>query len=71
MIRKPDNKYEWAPVGAGMVDWVEQLQALHRDGFHHGLSLETHWRGGGTPEQSTRLSMEGLKKSLTQAGISC
>ena len=71
VIRKPDNKYEWAPVGGGMVDWVGQLEALKRDGFHYGLSLETHWRGAGTPEASTRISMDGLKKSLAKAGISC
>jgi L-ribulose-5-phosphate 3-epimerase len=71
VVRKPESKYEWAPVGAGMVDWVAQLRALHHDGFRYGLSLETHWRGGGTPEQSTRVSMEGLRKSLAQAGISC
>jgi L-ribulose-5-phosphate 3-epimerase len=71
VVSKPDHKYDWAPVGAGMVDWVGQLLALQRDGFHYGLSLETHWRGAGTPEASTRISMEGLKKTLTKAGISC
>jgi len=71
VVSKPDHKYDWAPVGAGIVDWVGQLQALHRDGFHFGLSLETHWRGGGTPEASTRASMDGLKKTLTKAGIVC
>jgi len=54
-----------------MVDWVGQLQALQRDGFRYGLSLETHWRGAGTPEASTRISMDGLKKTLAKAGISC
>ncbi len=71
VVRKPDDKYEWAPVGGGIVDWVGQLQALMRDGFHYALSLETHWRGAGTPEASTRVSMEGLRKTLTKAGISC
>jgi L-ribulose-5-phosphate 3-epimerase len=71
VIRKPGNKYEWAAVGDGMVDWVGQLKALKKDGFHYGLSLETHWRGAGTPEASTRVSMAGLKKSLVKAGISC
>ena len=33
---KPDHKYDWAPVGGGTVDWVGQLQALQRDGFHYG-----------------------------------
>jgi L-ribulose-5-phosphate 3-epimerase len=71
VVRKPDGKYDWAPVGGGVVDWVGQLKALNRDGFKYGLSLETHWHGGGTPEQSTRVSMEGLKKALNKAGLSC
>ena len=71
VVAKQDHKYDWAPVGGGSVDWVGQLQALERDGFRGGLSLETHWRGAGTPEASTRVSMDGLKKTLTKAGISC
>jgi sugar phosphate isomerase/epimerase len=71
VVRKPDGKYDWAPVGSGIIDWVGQLQALHRDGFYYGLSLETHWRGAGTPEASTRISMDGLKKALAKAGIPC
>ena len=71
VVRKLDKKYDWAPVGGGSVDWVGQLGALNRDGFHFGLSLETHWHGGGTPEASTRASFDGLKKALSKAGISC
>jgi L-ribulose-5-phosphate 3-epimerase len=71
VVTKQDHKYDWAPVGGGSVDWVGQLQALERDGFRGGLSLETHWRGAGTPEASTRVSLDGLKKTLTKAGISC
>jgi L-ribulose-5-phosphate 3-epimerase len=71
VVPKADHKYDWAPVGGGVVDWVGQLKALQRDGFHFGLSLETHWRGAGTPEASTRASMDGLKKALARAGISC
>lgn len=71
VVRKPDHKYEWAPVGAGVIDWVGQLKALQRDGFRSGLSLETHWRGAGTPEASTRISMDGLKNSLAKAEIKC
>jgi L-ribulose-5-phosphate 3-epimerase len=71
LVSKPDHKYDWAPVGGGVVDWVGQFRALQHDGFRYGLSLETHWRGAGTPEASTRISMDGLKKTLTKAGISC
>ena len=42
-----------------------------RDGYHYAVSLETHWRGAGTPEASSRISMEGLKKDLAKAGASC
>jgi sugar phosphate isomerase/epimerase len=71
VIVKPDHKYDWAAVGAGSVDWVGQLRALRNDGFRYGLSLETHWRGAGTPEASTRASMAGLRKVLDRAGIAC
>ncbi|HXY51165.1 MAG TPA: sugar phosphate isomerase/epimerase family protein [Terriglobales bacterium] len=71
VVRKPDLTYDWAPVGRGLLDWVGQLRALLHDGFHAGLSLETHWRGAGSPEASTRASMDGLRKALTSAGISC
>jgi sugar phosphate isomerase/epimerase len=71
VVRRSDHKYDWAPVGGGIVDWVGQLQALQRDGYHNAVSLETHWRGAGTPEASTRISMDGLRKTLTKAGFSC
>ncbi|HEY2470733.1 MAG TPA: sugar phosphate isomerase/epimerase family protein [Terracidiphilus sp.] len=71
VIRKPDNKWEWAAVGNGVVDWAGQLAALQRDGYRYAVSLETHWRGGGTPEQSTRISFKGLKDALAKAGTGC
>ncbi len=71
VIYKPDHTYEWAPVGSGVVDWVGQFEALKRQNYHYAVSLETHWRGAGTPEASTRISMAGLKKTLNKAGIPC
>jgi sugar phosphate isomerase/epimerase len=72
VVRKPDNKgYDWAPVGAGLVDWTDQFEALARDHYSFAVSLETHWRGAGTPEASTRISMDGLKKTLSAANVSC
>ncbi len=71
VIRKPDGKWEWAAVGTGVVDWVGQLRALHRDGYRYAVSLETHWRGAGTPEASSRISMKGLKDALAKAGTGC
>jgi sugar phosphate isomerase/epimerase len=71
VTRQAGGKYEWAAVGTGLIDWVGQLRALKRDGYHDAVSLETHWRGAGTPEASTRISMQGLKTALSKAGISC
>jgi sugar phosphate isomerase/epimerase len=69
--RGAGGKYEWEPVGGGLIDWVGQFRAFQRDGYHYAVSLETHWRGAGTPEASTRISMKGLKDALNKAGISC
>lgn len=71
VTRKPDGKFAWQPVGGGIVDWTGQLRALAAQGYNKGLSLETHWRGGGTPENSTRISMQGLKKVLNKDGFNC
>jgi len=30
------------------------------------VSLETHWSGGGSPEESTRKSWAGMKKLLQE-----
>ena len=67
-VKKPDGKYAWAPMGGGMIDWVGQFKALKRDGYHNAVSLETHWRGAGTPEESTRQSWAGMKEELQKAG---
>jgi L-ribulose-5-phosphate 3-epimerase len=68
---KPDGKRAWAPVGAGIIDWVGQFRAFKKEGYHYGVSLETHWHGAGTPEASSRISMQGLKDTLRKAGIVC
>jgi len=71
VTRNAEGKYDWQPVGGGTVDWVGQFRAFLRDGYHYAVSLETHWRGAGTPEASTRVSMEGLRKALASAGTHC
>ena len=71
VTRQPGGKFEWEPVGTGVVDWVGQLRALRRDGYHYAVSLETHWRGAGTPEASSRVSMADLKKALAASGATC
>ncbi len=63
---KKGHGYEWAPMGAGIIDWAGQFKALKRDGYHFAVSLETHWRQG-SPEESSRKSWAGMKKLLQQA----
>ena len=64
---KNGDKYEWAAMGKGIIDWVGQFRALKKDGYHYAVSLETHWRGG-TPEESTKQSWAGMKEELQKAG---
>ncbi|HXL22363.1 MAG TPA: sugar phosphate isomerase/epimerase family protein [Candidatus Dormibacteraeota bacterium] len=67
-IKKPDGSgYDWAPMGRGVIDWVGQFRALRRDGYHLAVSLETHWRGAATPEESTRQSWAGMNAALQEA----
>jgi L-ribulose-5-phosphate 3-epimerase len=67
-VRGAEGKYHWAPVGGGILDWVGQFRALKNDGYRYAVSLETHWQGGGTPEESTRISFAGMKGCLQKAG---
>jgi sugar phosphate isomerase/epimerase len=61
------SQSDWAPMGGGIIDWAGQFKALKRDGYHFAVSLETHWNGGGTPEECSRQSWAGMKKLLQQA----
>ena len=65
---KSGNDYRWAPVGQGIVDWAGQFSALKRDSYRFAVSLETHWNGGGTPEECSRKSWAGMKDLLSRAG---
>jgi len=67
-VKKASGGYEWAAIGRGIIDWTGQFKALGRDGYGYAVSLETHWRGAGTPEESTRQSWAGMKAALQKAG---
>jgi sugar phosphate isomerase/epimerase len=66
-IKNDQGKIVWAPVDQGYIDWTKQFEALRKIGYRDAVSLETHWRGGGTPEQSTRISWAGMNKDLKAA----
>ena len=66
-VLKADGTTDWAAMGTGVIDWEGQFRALRRDGFQGTLSLETHWRGAGSAEASSRQSMAGMKALLAKA----
>jgi L-ribulose-5-phosphate 3-epimerase len=68
VVRGPNGASQWAAMGRGIIDYVGQFKALMRDGYSGTVSLETHWRGAGTPEESSRQSMAGMKDLLRRAG---
>jgi sugar phosphate isomerase/epimerase len=67
-VKDAAGKIVWSPVDVGYIDWVAQFKALKGIGYANGVNLETHWKGGGTPEASSVRSWEGMKKDLQQAG---
>jgi sugar phosphate isomerase/epimerase len=67
-VKDEKGKTVWSPVDKGYIDWTAQFRALKAAGYRNAVSLETHWRGAGTPEASTRISWAGMKKCLQDAG---
>ena len=63
-VKDATGKIQWAPVGTGYIDWTAQFRALKQVGYREAVSLETHWHGAATPEESTRVSWAGMKKAL-------
>ena len=67
-VKGADGKIEWSPVDKGYVDWTGQFAELKKAGYRDAVSLETHWHGASTPEESTRVSWAGMKHALEGAG---
>ena len=68
-IKDSTGKTQWSPVDKGYIDWTAQFRAFARIGYSDAVSLETHWKGGGTPEESTRISWAGMKSALEHANM--
>lgn len=67
-VKKADGDgWEWMAMGKGVMDWAGQFRALKNDRYAHAVTLETHWRGAGTPEESSRQSWAGMKSLLKKA----
>jgi sugar phosphate isomerase/epimerase len=68
VVRNADGTFEWAAMGRGIIDYVGQFSALVKAGYSGTVSLETHWKGAGSAEESSRQSMAGMKEQLRKAG---
>jgi sugar phosphate isomerase/epimerase len=68
VARDDAGKLQWSPVDKGFIDWAAQYRALKAVGYRNAISLETHWRGAGTPEASSRISWAGMKQALEASG---
>jgi sugar phosphate isomerase/epimerase len=68
VARKADGTFEWAAMGRGIIDYVGQFRALAQAGYSGTMSLEAHWRGAGSEEESSRQSLAGMKEQLSKAG---
>ena len=67
-VKDPDGKIAWSPVDKGFINWTAQFRDLKNIGYHGAVSLETHWHGAPTHEESTRISWAGMKKALQDSG---
>jgi sugar phosphate isomerase/epimerase len=67
-VKDEAGKIHWAPIGTGYIDWNSQFKALAVTGYQQAVSLETHWRGAGTPEASTRISWQQMDQALEKSG---
>jgi sugar phosphate isomerase/epimerase len=67
VARDGSGRMAWSAVGVGVIDWQGQFAALRRAGYRGAVSLETHWRGGGTAEASSLSSWAGMKTALVAA----
>jgi sugar phosphate isomerase/epimerase len=66
-VKGADGKIEWSPVGTGLIDWTAQFRDMAKVGYRDAVSLETHWHGAATPEESSRQSWAGMKQALQNA----
>jgi sugar phosphate isomerase/epimerase len=69
VVRQADGTFEWAAMGRGIIDFVGQFRTLAQAGYSGTMSLETHWKGAGSAEESSRQSMAGMKEQLKKAGV--
>jgi sugar phosphate isomerase/epimerase len=68
VVRRADGSYDWAAMGRGIIDYEGQFRAMVKMGYTGTMSLETHWHGAGSEEESSRQSWAGMKALLKKVG---
>ena len=65
VVEEPETGLtRWEQIGGGELDYGPMLRRLREDGYEGVVALETHWRGAGTAEESTRRSFADLLECL-------
>lgn len=62
-----DGKHSFVRIGDGEIDYLGQFRALEEDGYEGVLSLETHYRPGGSAEEGSRQCLASLREMLGKA----
>lgn len=63
--RVENHKATWLELGTGAVDWPGQFEALARDRYPGGISLETHWQGpNGDKREASIICGRNLKRMV-------
>lgn len=58
-----NHQATWLELGTGSIPWIEQIEALAKDGYAGWISLETHWPGpGGDKQTGSVICGRNLKK---------
>ena len=65
-VKDDAGRIQWSPVDKGFINWTAQFRALHQAGFRDAVSLETHWRGGGTAEGLAAEEAGTFHRDVTQ-----
>lgn len=62
--RGEDGKVRFVRIGDGEIDYAGQFRALKSDGYTGYVSLETHFKPGGSSEDGSRVCLTALNEML-------
>ncbi len=63
-VRDENGKVSFVRIGDGEIDYAGQFRALKADGYDGYISLETHFKPGGSSEDGSRVCLAALNEML-------